>query len=230
METAPLLKGHEPFLFTSGSVDCWKQNTHQHHNGLLVERPFNGKWDSYQAAIDSALCRIGNEGLAADLAVKSVNVEKVEVSIGTLIAVAKLPTPLSEQIRRDACMIAPAVASMCPWARVLEVKLELFGESGCPRWHMDNYVGRAIVSYNGAVATEYARDSNVNFWELENYGGNDRIIRDKDQTKSIRVGDILFMKGRAYKGANPLVHKSPEPQYHTDGRVLHRLVLKVDVH
>ena len=217
-------------LFRSESVDAWRQAAaHEHHNGLLVQRSFDGAWDVHQAAIDNALSRMGVLGLAAELDVPNVTTAEVEYCMGRMLATAALPRLLSEQIRRDACQIAPALAAMVPWAKTLELKLELFGETGCPRWHLDNYVGRAIVSYNGVRGTEYTKDANVDFWELENCGNNDCIIRDKAQTESIKVGDILFMKGRAYKGAKPLVHKSPKPQYHPDGRVLHRLVLKVDV-
>ena len=218
-------------LFTSDSVDSWfgDKALHKNHNGLLIKRPFHKQWDEHQAAVDDALARVGIIGLAAELEVKSVTAASVELAIGELLATAALPAPLSEQVRRDACLIAPAVAAMCPWASSLDLKVELFGNSICPRWHMDNYVGRAIVSYTGGKGTEYVRDSNVDFWELEHCGNNDCIILDKGQTECIEVGDILFMKGRAYKGAHPLVHKSPTPQYHANGRVLHRLILKVDV-
>lgn len=85
------------------------------------------------------------------------------------------------------------------------------------------------MSYTGATGTEFTADSNVDFWEMEHCGNNDCIIRDKSQTEKVEVGDITFMKGSAYKGANPLVHKSPEPRYLPDGTVLNRLILKVDV-
>lgn len=37
------------------------------------------------------------------------------------------------------------------------------------------------------------------------------------------------MKGRAYNVALPLSHKSPAVRYRKDGRVVNRLLLKVDV-
>ena len=47
---------------------------------------------------------------------------------------------------------------------------------------------------------------------------------------AVEVGDIFFMKGRTWPGGGRgLIHKSPEPRYHPDGRVVNRLVLKVDV-
>ena len=64
---------------------------------------------------------------------------------------------------------------------------------------------------------------------MEHCGNNEGIILDKGRIESVEVGDILFMKGSAYKGSKPLVHKSPHPSYHKDGCVLNRLILKVDV-
>ena len=47
------------------------------------------------------------------------------------------------------------------------------------------------------------------------------------------VGDLLLIKGTqfagAYGGAYGLVHKSPEKWYHADGRIVNRLLLKLDV-
>ena len=63
------------------------------------------------------------------------------------------------------------------------------GDNPCSRWHVDNYVGRAIVSarqqqpyklrqshtqvsYTGGEsgATMFTPDKNVDFWELKNCG------------------------------------------------------------
>ena len=57
------------------------------------------------------------------------------------------------------------------------------------------------------------------------------IIHDAGEICAAEVGDVLFMKGLRYPGAGAkgLTHKSPEKRYHADGRVVNRLVLKVDV-
>ena len=103
-------------------------------------------------------------------------------------------------------------------------------DKGCIRWHTDYYVGRAIVSYTGLEGTEYTSDSNVNFWEQANRGTNDKIIFDAEEIKSVDVGDMLFIKGKKYPpGEKPLVHRSPDAQYDAHGRVLNRLILKVDI-
>ena len=152
-------------------------------------------------------------------------------AIGELLDIATLPCDLSEQIRSDALSIGCTVGRMCPSARELELALEIIGENTCARWHMDKFVGRAIVSYTGAVGTEYAHDSNVDMWELQNGGHNTRIIRDTGQIEAVGVGDILFIKGSEYPhGKAGLVHKSPEKRQHDDGSIVNRLLLKVDVH
>ena len=84
---------------------------------------------------------------------------------------------------------------MCPFARELEFKLEVFGENSCSRWHQDKYAGRAIVSYTGHVGTEYTSHANVDFWELNNCGNNACIIKQPDQVFAVDVGDMLFIKG-----------------------------------
>eukprot|EP00966_Prymnesium_polylepis_P296311 6845177-Prymnesium_polylepis.1 len=97
---------------------------------------------------------------------------------------------------------------MLPSVPVLEVKLEIFGENSCSKWHQDHYVGRAIVSYTGEEGTQHTSDANVDWWELENCGNNRCVIRDPKHVHSVGIGDILFMKGTKYpEGANGLVHK-----------------------
>ena len=55
------------------------------------------------------------------------------------------------------------------------------------------------------------------------------VVGDKsNDIEHVDVGDILFIKGKAY-GGKPLVHRAPPKQYHANGRVLNRLLLKVDV-
>merc|ERR1719223_2530477 len=99
----------------------------------------------------------------------------------------------------------------------------------CSKCHQDNYVARALVSYNGC-GTEMLRHENVNFWELENCGNNAHIVRDSSEVLSAGTGDILFMKGLKFPAdVNGLVHKSPDKRYHADGKIMNRLVLKVDV-
>mmetsp|Transcript_51449 Transcript_51449/g.161715 ORF Transcript_51449/g.161715 Transcript_51449/m.161715 type:complete len:123 (+) Transcript_51449:567-935(+) len=118
---------------------------------------------------------------------------------------------------------------MLPTAEAVIVKLEVMRANCCPRWHQDQYVSRAIVSYN-CCGTEYAHHDNVDFWELMHCGNNDCIIRDRSQVSSVDVGDMLLMKGTLFPGAaNGLVHRSPDRRYHADGSIKTRLCLKIDV-
>ena len=67
--------------------------------------------------------------------------------------------------------------------------------------------------------------------ELRNCGNNACIIGDVDKIYSAGVGDFFFIKGLQYphEERRGLVHKSPEKAYHPDGRVVNRLLLKVDL-
>ena len=65
------------------------------------------------------------------------------------------------------------------------------------------------MSYTGVEGTEYTSDSNVDFEQLRNFGGNEDIIVDKCAIKSADVGDVLFIKGKKYGlGGTPLVAES----------------------
>merc|ERR1711988_1644085 len=111
--------------------------------------------------------------------------------------------------------IGLVVAKLVPTANMV-IKLDIMGDNSCARWHRDNYVGRAVVSYN-SCGTEFVDHQNVDFWELENCGNNLHIIRDSSQICAASVGSILFMKGTRYpSGENGLVHKSPETQRHAN--------------
>lgn len=224
-------------LFITSDLDGWRHaSRHAAHNGLLMKRPFHGRWDACQPAIDACLARFdldqhpsmvtrvpchgrGDALLAAAL----------EAAVGELLAHAALPAALSQQMLSDACAMGGAVAAMCASRRALEVRLEVAGENACRRWHQDQFVGRALTSYTGVVSTEYTGDENVNFWELQNCGDNDHILRDNANVETIDVGDVLFIKGSMYEGSKPLVHRSPAKRYHADGRIVNRLLLKVDV-
>ena len=203
---------------------------HADHNGLLVKRPFNGQWQDYQAAIDACHERVDleNQGLIAYVSCSNFMAAELEAAVNHILRQAALPPPLSKQIYCDACSIGRVVASMCTSAHALALRLEVAGENVCSRWHQDHFVGRALTSYTGVAGTEYVRDENVNFWELHNCGNNDHILRDANDIEHVDVGDILFIKGKAY-GGKPLVHRAPPKQYHANGRVLNRLLLKVDV-
>lgn len=140
-----------------------------------------------------------------------------------------LPPDLRRQIQLDVEAMGPTIAKLLPAAEAAILKLEVFGESCCSRWHQDKFTCRAIITYNGR-GTEYVQHSNVDFSQLASGGGNDNILIDGTQVFSAKAADILFMKGTNYPcPVNGLVHKSPEKRYHANGAVMSRLCLKIDV-
>ena len=232
---SPPLNPSNPCMFVGDSLKSWTSPASLECNGLLVRRPFDGKWDSFQQDIDDARTRFGApQALVSKGSHRSSRL--FERSVTNLLAAAALPSPLTQQIHEDACELASVLRSLCPAATDFEVKLEIFGENTCARWHQDHFVGRAIVSYTGQLGTQYTQNANVDFHELKYCGNNDCILRDKQGVESVAVGDLLLIKGTKYPGigqpgapANGLVHKSPPKLYDEDGKVVNRLVLKVDI-
>jgi hypothetical protein len=185
-----------------------------------------------QTAIDEAAESRRFESHALTALASNKSPMLFEQTVHGLLNSASLPAKLSDQLREDACTMGKIWGKLCPEARELEVKLEIFGENTCARWHQDHFVGRAICSYTGTVGTSYTRSSNVNFWELEHCGNNECIIHDKERIESVAVGDLLLIKGTKYPqlSSTALVHKSPDKRYDVStGAILNRLVLKVDL-
>ena len=226
-----------PPLFAAKSIDEWMKPESLAHNGLLVNRAFDGKWEKYANDLDAAKPRFGDQGeLSAVVATGGslrVTLNKLRSVVTKLLAVADLPPPLAQQILEDALVMGRALAAACPTAREYSVKMEVFGENICARWHQDHFVARMICTYLGHSGTVYTRDANVDFWELVNCGSNACVIRNNELVESVDVGDLLLIKGTqfagAYGGAQGLVHKSPEKFYWPDGRIRNRLVFKIDV-
>jgi hypothetical protein len=224
-------------LFTTDDISRWAQAESSQYDGLVAARPFDGRWDEFQSAIDEACSRWPERGLTCTAPSEA---SRFSAAVVELLSGAGLPDPISRQLHEDACALGRAWKALCPAVRQLSVKLELFGENVCSRWHCDNFVGRGIVSYTGVVGTEYTRKGNVDFWELQHCGNNKCIIRDPKLVESVAVGDLLLIKGtrfplphgtaRSIKASNALVHKSPEVRFDQQGGVQNRLVLKVDVY
>ena len=226
-----IINGLTPVLFTTTTLDGWLDPQSLQHSGLLVQRNLKGKFDQFRADIDAAVHRLGiDQALSITVMnTRSKNQQLCE-SVKALLSEAALPESLSTQICSDACALAEIVGSLLPSARELEIKLEIFGAVSCSRWHRDSYAGRAIVSYTGETGTEYIRDGNVDMWQLENRGDNESVVKDDNKICAVDTGDFFFIKGALYpQGTKGIVHKAPEKMYHEDGRILNRLVLKVDV-
>jgi hypothetical protein len=134
-----------PVLFEAGALKDWLDPQSAQHNGLLVKRPFCGAWDHLSSDVDKALLRFGRSA-QLETEVKNGEAEelsnRLEASMASFVAKAGLPAELSKQIHIDACGLGNVVGSMCPFASVLEIKLEVHGENVCSRWHQDWYAGR----------------------------------------------------------------------------------------
>jgi len=219
-------------MFTCTSLGQWDTPEAEECQGLRVARNVDPlRWQSVADQLFNEISetvegtiqrRVINLRAPEEVLQERFQAAALEVSSG-------LPTTLAKLVRADAQAIAEAMHKMLPDGLQMDMKLELFAESVCSRWHQDNYVSRCIVSYN-CSATEYTAASNVDFQELRHCGNNDHIIRDKSQIHSANVGDIVMIKGLRFPGqVKGLVHKSPEVSYYDTGDVQARIVLKVDI-
>ena len=131
-------------LFVAGALKDWLDPQSAQYSGLLVKRPFCAR-DDLRLEIDKALLRFGR-GAQIAMEVKNGDPEelsnRLQASIALFLTEAGLPAGLSKQIHTDACSLGNLMGSMCPFADVIEVKLEVHGENVCSRWHQDWYAGR----------------------------------------------------------------------------------------
>ncbi|CAK9048963.1 unnamed protein product [Durusdinium trenchii] len=187
-------------LFTCGSLNDWLRPEAAPFQGLHLKRCIT--WPNYQVEIDRCQRDFGVEAqIERTVFSKQVGWTDIPRAADEILRGVTLPEDLLSTIRADMCELGITVASLCPWSKSIIVKLELMGEHSCPRWHRDNYCGRGIVTYNLA-GTEYATDDIVDFWELENCGNNDHIIRDVSKVRQVNVGDMLFIKGNQFPGGS----------------------------
>lgn len=230
---------HDNTVMVCSSVQDWLLDKSAEYRCLHVPRQVT--WGDVQPMVDllaSSGC-LGRAQFVAEV-VKLTPLGECDLQIADKFSerarrlVAKVPhsylsRDLLQQIQHDIAEVGPVMAQMLPSAEEVLIKLEIFGEHTCSRWHQDKYTCRAIITYNGH-GTDYVQHSNVDFWELKNCGNNDCILHDKTKVFWANAGDVFFMKGVEYPGdVNGLVHKSPEKRYHVDGSIMCRLCLKLDV-
>ena len=218
-----------PVLTTKTLTDWLSEEGIQYQGLLLAREPW---WKDCQEAVDRGVYR-GDLGEDEEVTVRAAHGPEGHANLGKvaeeLLENLTLPEDVRAAVRQDVCEIGAVISRLCPWSHRLDFKLEFMGENSCTRWHRDNYCARAIVSYN-STGTVYTSDENVDFWELEHGGENEQIIKDSAKCRSLNVGDVLFMKGKKFPTAPcGLVHKSPNIQYHCNGKTVNRLVLKVDI-
>jgi len=220
------------------SVEDMLQQKCRSYQALLVQRPRdrrNIQWhvDKFancgyigrELSVEKEVCPLGDPAkVDADLC-------KTAQGIATFAVRHGLPKDVGNQIQQDFVEIGRVMLKLVPTTKQVLLKLDVMGENSCSRWHRDRYVGRALVAYN-SCGTHFVDESNVNSMALE-YGGmnaNKLIVQDESKILDIDVGDIFFMKGTLFPDTpNGLVHRSPPTQWHADGRVVHRLLLKVDL-
>jgi tetratricopeptide (TPR) repeat protein len=218
-----------PAVFESDDLAGWMRPEALEYDGLLVKRPFGGAWDRYSREVDDARSRFGGQGLVVQA--PGTSPHEFSLAVDRLLEAAALPAPLGAQIRQDAYSLASTWREICPNLEQFDVNLEIFGENTCARWHVDHFVGRAIITYTGQAGTDYTNRDNVNFKELLCCGESEHCIYDMSQTEQVAVGGMLLIKGSKFPDvSNPLVHKSPAKRYDSAGNIISRLVLKVDVH
>lgn len=224
------------------TIQDWLHPDSESYRGLLAQR--NATWGDIQQFTDA----IYETGVFGDYETIS-RIVRADVSDEELAAslsetgkqlvrplhMHHLPEALEQQIQRDTTEMGTVVAKMIPNASQLIIKLEIVKKNSCLRWHQDNYVARAITTYNNC-GTEYIHHDDVDFWELNNCGNNDHIVQDPSKIESMQVGDVLLIKGKFFpaqkvngKIFTGLVHRSPPFRYHSNGEVMTRLCLKVDV-
>lgn len=220
-------------MFFCNSLSEWCSQEAGQHQGLCMKRGIDPhQWQPIADQLSKQMTRETEDTLhkeTIDLNASEDALRQRFQEVGHAVSQCLRQDPaLANLVCQDAQAICDATYKLVPQAKQLIVKLELFGETVCGRWHQDNCVCRSIVSYN-CTATVYTPDSNVDFYEMEHCGNNDCIIRDKSRILSADVGDVIFMKGLTYPASvNGLCHKSPPIEYF-NGDIVTRLVLKVDV-
>eukprot|EP00933_Yihiella_yeosuensis_P031647 TRINITY_DN2521_c0_g1_i2.p1 TRINITY_DN2521_c0_g1~~TRINITY_DN2521_c0_g1_i2.p1 ORF type:complete len:333 (-),score=27.86 TRINITY_DN2521_c0_g1_i2:699-1571(-) len=231
----------EKALYVTNSLEGWLNIENLDYQGMLLER--SPSWGDNQEWIDR-MCA-GRVVFGRDETIQTRDdvlngerqdlIPRLQEAGKELLGIAQerggaFPEALGAQIKQDIVDIGTVVGALTSESPSIQVKLEVQGHNTCQRWHQDNYICRAIVTYTGMGGTMYTNMSNVDMWELDNCGNNDCVIHDKSKICSAGIGDILFMKGKLYpSGKQGLVHKSAELAYHNDGSIVNRLTLKIDV-
>ncbi|CAK9048965.1 unnamed protein product [Durusdinium trenchii] len=166
-------------LFTCGSLNDWLRPEAAPFQGLHLKRCIT--WPNYQVEIDRCQRDFGVEAqIERTVFSKQVGWTDIPRAADEILRGVTLPEDLLSTIRADMCELGITVASLCPWSKSIIV---------------------GIVTYNLA-GTEYATDDIVDFWELENCGNNDHIIRDVSKVRQVNVGDMLFIKGNQFPGGS----------------------------
>jgi len=232
----PITKGP---AFVVKNLDDWLQPNADEYQALLIQRPQNRSelqwyiddiekrqsWGREMAIQETVhLCQNPDEEtFTADLHAQAEKLMAFAVKKG-------LPKDSASKIEEDFRQIGSTLYKMCPSANHMYLKLDIMGMNGCSRWHRDQYMGRAVVSYN-SCGTQMVKEEDVDHEAFTTLTfKKEGIVPDASKIVSVNVGDILFMKGAKYPTSpNGLIHRSPPTRFHKNGDVVSRLLLKVDV-
>ena len=149
---------------------------------------------------------------------------------------AGLPDEFRDAVRNDAESISAMLLRLCPAANCLTLHIDIIGFNACQRWHEDNYVGRATVTYSGP-GTWMVDDASVRYDQFKATIGtptatsDPRIVPRFEDIHRAPPNAIALIKGKQWPGirGNGLIHKSPNVPCKNGRPVLKRLLLKVDL-
>jgi len=152
---------------------------------------------------------------------------------------SKLPPSFRDEVRADAEALAEMMMRLNPEAPFLCIAIQVIARNRCSRWHQDNYIGRAIMTYAGP-STWMVDDRSVSYPKFRaTYGqpegiSSPAIVPRYESIYMPPSNTIQIMKGNQWAGITDgmgLVHKSPNVASDAQGNPLRqRFVLKVDVH
>ena len=148
-----------------------------------------------------------------------------------------VPGVFRDAVREDAKALCAMLMSLCPGVPWLTLTTEIVGRNSCSRWHQDNYVGRAIITYTGP-GTWIVDDKSVCFDKLDSTlslptdASNRVIVPNPDSIKKTATNSVLLIKGNSWPGIRGIgvTHKSPDVPKNDKGMPeCLRYLLKVDL-
>lgn len=197
-----------------------------HRKEKKIERWLQGieADDYYFNDFACAMIQVAFEPDSKDIECTLAGPEEIRAACEKLVR--GLPSSFRRDVRSDAENLANMCVRLCPDVPWITFRLEIVQRNGCWKWHQDNYVGRAIISYVGP-GTHTADDSSVQWDRFENTTNEDCVAAESIQ--QMQTNAVLLMKGKSWRGirGKGLVHRSPVVH---EGDPPMRLVLKVDLH
>ena len=148
-----------------------------------------------------------------------------------------VPGVFRDAVKQDAEALATLIMSLCPRVPWLTLSTEIVGTNSCSRWHQDNYVGRAIITYTGP-GTWAVDDKSVCFDQIDctlnlpTDVSNRAVVPRSESIHRAPTNSVLLIKGKHWPGIRGigLTHKSPDVHKDVKGKPeCLRFVLKVDL-